>query len=198
MGVIRKSGDAPANLSARRIDVRDGLSSGSSPTRSGECSLPRAMVCRVRELARQVGVGSGRPTIDPRSAEEKVRVERARFRSPNLFTYGFQSQQDIFPYLKTACVLISQRLETMSAKMFVSSYASLPNIVMSRPRRAALGRVVAMTRVDPSVVRRRCVTRVSLRMNQPRNARSADCSPGATRVARPFRVSFLWFPSAPP
>ena len=33
------------------------------------------MVCRVRELARQVGVGSGRPTIDPRSAEEKVRVE---------------------------------------------------------------------------------------------------------------------------
>ena len=44
-----------------------------------------------------------------------------------------------------------------------------------------------MTRVDPSVVRRRCVTRVSLQANQPRNARSAGCFPGAPRVARPFR-----------
>jgi hypothetical protein len=61
---------------------------------------------------------------------------------------------------------------TMSAGVFDTSYISAdrqnflerytyktPNIVMSRPRRAALGRVVAMTRVDPSVVRRRCVTR---------------------------------------
>lgn len=77
-------GDAPANLSARRIDVRDGLSSGSSPTRSGECSLPRAIVCRVRELARQVGVGTRSPTIDPRSRNAKREKVRDNFESEDV------------------------------------------------------------------------------------------------------------------
>ena len=60
-----------------------------------------------------------------------------------------------------------------SRAVSVMSVSSARHITSAR--RAALGRVIAMTRVDPSVVRRRCVTRVSLQTNQPRNARSAGC-----------------------
>ena len=52
----------------------------------------------------------------------------------------------------------------MLALFFVSS--TLADITSAR--RAALGRVVAMTRVDPSVVRRRCATRVSLQARTSR------------------------------
>lgn len=115
--MFRNREDAPANLSARRMDVRDAPSSGASSTRSGECSLPKAMVACAS--SRDLGVARG-------GGDDRARSGPV-----------IEIKNDL-------------------GKAIQTNHAKPTSFLHDRPRHAALGRVVDMTRVDPSVVRRRC------------------------------------------